>query len=72
MITLIGFSLPLLMVYFDFLGSQFKRNVPNSDSKFDLPLFNSTDVTKSLSQIVPKSSPGYCGIQSKVFKAAAF
>ena len=47
-----------------------QRNVSKSDSKFDLPKFYATDGSKSLSQIVPKSSPGYCDIPSKVFKAA--
>ena len=71
MITLIGFSLLPLMVCFNFVTSHFKRNFPKSESKFDLPKFNATDVTKSLSQIDPKSSRGYCGFPSKVFKAAA-
>ena len=71
MITLFGFSLLPLMVCCNFVASHFKGNVPNSDFKFDLPKFNVTDVSKSLSQIDPKSSPGYCGIPSKVFKAAA-
>ena len=62
MITLIGFSLLPMMVCCNFVTSHFKWNVPKSDFKFDIPRSNSTNVTKSLSQIDPKSSPGYFGI----------
>ena len=70
MITLIGFSLLHLISCSNFVASHFKRNVPSSNLKFNLKKISDTDVKKSLSQIDPKSSPGYCGIPSKNFRSA--